>query len=100
MATLPSRPNQSCLLTFSTALEHLKANRTEHLVPTGRVPDQRYFDILPAIGTARVANPNFTVPVVQLPSATLPGRFADESARVCRVVRRRCDVHRCVSHRS
>lgn len=74
-------PEQSCLLTFSTALEHLKANRTEYLVPTGKVPDQRFFTILPAIGTARCANPNFTVPVIQLPSASLPGRFANESAR-------------------
>jgi hypothetical protein len=69
------------MLTTATALEHLKANRTERLVPSGTVPDQRYFDILPAIGTARVANPNFTVPVLQLPSATLPGRFADEGAQ-------------------
>lgn len=80
-AASTTRPQQSCLLTFSTALEHLKANKVDHLVPTTKVPDQRYFDILPAIGTARVANPNFTVPVIQLPSANLPGRFADEGAR-------------------
>lgn len=66
------------MLTTSTALEHLKANRGEHLVPSGKLPDQRYFEILPAIGIPRVANPNFTVPILQLPSASLPGRFTDE----------------------
>mmetsp|Transcript_23406 Transcript_23406/g.72927 ORF Transcript_23406/g.72927 Transcript_23406/m.72927 type:complete len:173 (+) Transcript_23406:1896-2414(+) len=66
------------MLTTTTALEHLKANRTAKLIPSGKVPDQREFEILPAIGTARCANPNFTVPVIQLPSAVLPGRFADE----------------------
>lgn len=66
------------MLTTATALEHLKANPNMQLVPSGKVPDQRTFEILPAIGTARCANPNFTVPVIQLPSAVLPGRFRDE----------------------
>ena len=66
------------MLTTSTALEHLKANRGQHLVPSGKIPDQRFFEILPAIGIPRVANPNFTVPILQLPSASLPGRFTDE----------------------
>ncbi|KAJ1627809.1 hypothetical protein T492DRAFT_1021972 [Pavlovales sp. CCMP2436] len=66
------------MLTTATCLEHLKANRTENLVPSGKIPDQRNFDILPAIGFPRTANPNFTVPILQLPSALLPGRFANE----------------------
>mmetsp|Transcript_1946 Transcript_1946/g.4951 ORF Transcript_1946/g.4951 Transcript_1946/m.4951 type:complete len:173 (-) Transcript_1946:112-630(-) len=66
------------MLTTATALEHLKANPNVQLIPSGKIPDQRNFEILPAIGTARCANPNFTVPVIQLPSAVLPGRFREE----------------------